>query len=605
MTLPSGILVEAEAFTNYGGWTLDSQFELEMGSPYLLAHGVGVPVSDATTTVAVPSSGDYVVWVRAKDWFPGHHPGRFQISLNNSRLSTIFGANDKDWKWENAGRVRLPKGGTGLALHDLTGFNGRCDAIFLTEDSGTPPEGGDKVARTWRKKQLGLPDMPANGGHFDVVVLGGGVVGSAAALASARLGERVALIHNRPLLGGNASVEIGIGPRGVKGPFIDELIQRSKSNGDLNARNLLEKEQNATLFMEYTIYNATTTGSNVVSSVDARDSVTGRELRFTAPVFIDCTGRAVFGQFADAETLYGQESIRQYGERMAQPEANELHHGHSLYFRTGDADTPVSFPEVPWALEVAKDFASLQGQSEKPGVDNGDGPSLMPPDVTTSLGWEVPASHFWEYGQYLDPYTNGEHIRDHLYCAVVGAFYNVKSSDPQKYANLTFEFLAFVAAQGEFRRYKGDHVLSETDIRQHKVFSDAVAKNEGAFCMHHPPNPDAKYDFRIKHWMYDERDDLPYDIPFRCLYSINIDNVLMAGKHISVTHVAGSNTKFMANGGQHAIATAAAAHLCNKHRTTPKRIGQDYLKELQVIAKAISEHNLYPRSSVSKPKSLL
>lgn len=95
-TNPTGILVEAEAFTHYGGWVLDSQFELEMGSPYLLAHGNGKPVADAKAVVTIAEEGEYNVWVRAKDWVPGHHPGRFQLVIDDAALGTEFDANDKD-----------------------------------------------------------------------------------------------------------------------------------------------------------------------------------------------------------------------------------------------------------------------------------------------------------------------------------------------------------------------------------------------------------------------------------------------------------------------------------------------------------------------------
>ena len=158
--------------------------------------------------------------------------------------------------------------------------------------------------------------------------------------------------------------------------------------------------------------------------------------------------------------------------------------------------------------------------------------------------------------------------------------------EPDTYANLEFDWVAFVPAQGEFRRYKGDYILTETDIRTHKQFPDAVVPNGGAFCLHYSGNK--KYDFRLKDWKWDERDGKNYDIPFRCLYSVNISNLMMAGKHLSVTHVAGSNTKFMGNGGQHAIATAAAAHLCNKYKTTPRGVYENHLSELQSIAASIT-----------------
>lgn len=118
------ILVEAGAFDNYGGWTMDSQFEFEMGSPYLLAHGNGIPVADATTIISIAEPGHYNIWVRAKDWVPGDHPGRFTLAVNETALDTEFGANDRDWNWQLGGRLHPPTGQAKLTIHDLTGSAG-------------------------------------------------------------------------------------------------------------------------------------------------------------------------------------------------------------------------------------------------------------------------------------------------------------------------------------------------------------------------------------------------------------------------------------------------------------------------------------------------
>lgn len=593
----SGVLVEAEEFHDYGGWVLDSQFELEMGSPYLLAHGNGKHVADATTTIEMPQAGEYNVWVRSKDWVPGHHPGSFNLLLNGSVLPTTLGANDQDWSWEYVGKTSLPPGRSKLALHDLTGFAGRCDAIFLSLNSTSPPNGSDATARSWRKRLRGLPDCPAPTKPFDLIVVGGGVPGIAATLAAARFGCHVALVHNRPVLGGNASVEIGLRPRGVNGPLVDEIYQRHPG-GDLHALQLLDAEPNVTIFLEHTEFDAVMQGSTILS-IDARHARTGRETRLSAPIFIDCSGKVALGLQVGAETLSGQESKAAYHEGLAPEHGDEMHHGNTVFFRTRMADSPVPFQPVPWATEVAKDFTDLRGQLTKPGFENGEGPLIGPPN--RGLGPNArrrmngPLTHYWEYGQWLDPYANAEHIRDHLLRAVYGTFSNVKTMEPEKYANLELEWVAFVAAQGEFKRYKGDHILTETDIRDHRPFRDAVVQHDGAFCLHYPSN--SKYDFRLKDWVWDERDRIPYDIPFRCLYSANIDNLMMAGKHISVTHIAGSNTKFMGNGAQHAIASAAAAHLCKKYETIPRGIYEDHMAELQALAATVTGVNCSQRES--------
>lgn len=539
----TGLLIEAEAFDDHGGWVMDSQFELVMGSPYLLAHGNGVPVKNATTIVSVAEAGEYNVWVRAKDWVPGHHPGRFQVHVNGVLLDREFGANDRDWNWEFGGKVELEKGEVKLALHDLTGFCGRCDAVLLTKEDGAPPEAVDDESHAWRRRLRGLPEQPTPAGTFDVVVVGGGFVGAVAALTVARLGTRVALVQDRPVLGGNASVEIGLSPRGEHGPLVKELMQRHP-NGDLVALQLLEAEKTAKVFLNHTVYDAVTSGSKIVS-VDARESRTGREIRLSAPTFIDCSGKAIFGEHSGAETLFGQESRSDYGESLAPVKGDSMHHGNTVFFRTAEADHPVPFPSVPWATEVSKDYADLGGQLITPGFENGPGPKVFPPDYTPDPTvhprMRRSMTHYWEYGQWLDPYVQAEHIRDHLLQAIYGTFSNVKNLEPDKWASLYLDWVAFVPGQGEFRRYKGAHILTEGDVRSHRPFKDAVVKNGAAFCLHYGGHK--KYDFRLTDWIWDERDGKPFDIPFRCLYSSNVGNLMMAGKHISVTHVAGSCSK--------------------------------------------------------------
>ena len=137
------VLVEAESFAEHGGWSLDTQFIREMWSPYLLAHGLGRPVADATTTVTFPTAGTYRVFVRTKDWVARWQaagtPGRFQVLVNGTPLPTTFGTEGAMWGWQDGGTVHVAAGMATIALHDLTGFDGRCDCIAFTTDDTPPP----------------------------------------------------------------------------------------------------------------------------------------------------------------------------------------------------------------------------------------------------------------------------------------------------------------------------------------------------------------------------------------------------------------------------------------------------------------------------------
>ena len=155
------ILVEAEGFSVHGGWVVDPQFMDIMGSPYLLAHGLGRPVADATTEADFPTAGNYRVWVRTKDWVAewkgASTPGRFQVLVNGRALETTFGTEGAQWHWQDGGAVALSAGKVALALHDLTGFEGRCDAILFARDPKFVPPNAEPALTAMRRKCLGLP----------------------------------------------------------------------------------------------------------------------------------------------------------------------------------------------------------------------------------------------------------------------------------------------------------------------------------------------------------------------------------------------------------------------------------------------------------------
>ncbi|HQX52154.1 MAG TPA: FAD-dependent oxidoreductase, partial [Planctomycetaceae bacterium] len=207
------VLLEAESFTEPGGWSLDTQFIREMGSPYMLAHGLGRPVADATTEVEFKETGTYRVFVRTKDWVARWkaegQPGRFEVLINGVPLKETFGTKGAAWAWQDGGTVEITQKSVTLSLHDLTGFDGRCDAIFFTNTDSVPPNDAQPLS-DWRREQLGLKAEPTKREGYDLVVVGGGYSGMGAAISAARMGCKVALIQDRPVLGGHGSSEVRV-----------------------------------------------------------------------------------------------------------------------------------------------------------------------------------------------------------------------------------------------------------------------------------------------------------------------------------------------------------------------------------------------------------
>lgn len=572
------VLVEAEGFASRGGWDLDPQFMDLMGSPYLLAHGLGKPVANAKTQVAFPETGTYRVWVRTRDWVPSHHPGRFKVIVDGTELAGTFGTQGEGWIWQDGGTVQIQGKQAAIELKDLTGFDGRCDALFFTTDpASVPPGKPDAQMAAWRRKRLGLPETPPSAGTFDLVVIGGGIAGCCAALTAARLGLEVAVVQDRPVLGGNASSEIQISPYGPGRPPVDEVCR------EIARPRPFASEKNLKLFLGWHAYGVQKQ-DNRIASVEARNTGTNKELRFEAPVFIDSTGDGWIGFWAGAEFRMGREGYEESHEALAPNKPDNRHHGCTVRFSVQFSRKPPVFPDVPWATEVSKDY-----------LDVINGPV-----------------HFWEFGQTLDTTQDLEEIRDHLFRAIYGAFATFSARN----ANFELAWVGHIAARGESRRLLGEYLLTENDIESCRVFPDTVATClQDFFCLHYT-NP--RYEFRTggprPAWETEGRARGPAPgptsrasepppriagsipagkcgtIPFRCLYSRNIVNLMMAGRCVSATHVAYSSIKVMRIGGQMGVATGAAAFLCKKHRTAPRAVGQDHIEELQDIVFARSRY---------------
>lgn len=558
-----GVLVEAESFSDYGGWSLDTQFIQIMGSSYLLAHGLGEPVKDATTTVKLPEAGTYKIFVRTKDWVahwnaPGQ-PGRFQLLVNGKPLETTFGAEGTEWHWQAGGTVQLPAGQVPLALHDLTGFDGRCDAIFFTKDlSAAPPEASAPLA-AWRKQMLSLPDKPLDGGHFDLVVVGGGYAGVASAISAARMGCKVALIQDRPVLGGNGSSEVRVWSQGSTtlgeypriGQIVEEFADDAKSSpgnaeefGDAKKEAIVRAEKNISLYLNHEAFAAEAKGNRILS-VTARDTRTNVEARFIAPLFVDSTGHGTIGALAGADF-----DMLERG-----------HMGMSNMWKWEDTGKPQTFPQTPWALPLTmKDF---------PYPRRGD------------------AEWFWEGGFFKDPINDLEYIRDWNLRAAYGAFNAMKNGDGKdKHVSARLVWLAYIGGNRESRRLMGDVVLTRDDIFAKKDFPDACVPTTWDIDLHEPKEQYAKKfpdDPFISKAIFDSRVDkrAGYPVPYRCFYSRNIDNLFMAGRDISVDHGALGTVRVMRTCGMEGEVVGKAASICTEYNCSPRAVYQYHLDELK------------------------
>jgi hypothetical protein len=568
-TLPvraATVLVEAESFEQVGGWTLDTQFIREMGSPYLLAHGLGTPVADATTTVTIPEAGTWHVWVRTKDWVarwkaPGA-PGRFEVLIDGEKLDKTFGTEGAQWGWQAGGTVKLPKGNISLALHDLAGFDGRCDCIAFTT-SPEPPPNDSAILPGWRREALGLAAEPEVKGPYDLVVIGGGYSGMGAAISAARMGLKVALVQDRPVLGGNGSSEIRVWAMGdIKrgkyphiGEIVEEFADRAKKSpgtyeefGDAKKEQIVRAEPNIDLFLNTHAF-AVNREENRIVSVTALDTRTSRELEFTGTFFCDATGHATIGHLAGAETVMEPKG------RM----------GMSNMWAWANKDAPQTFPETPWALPLKMaDFPyprDFHGQ------------------------W------FWESGFDKDPLGDAEGIRDWNLRAVFGAWNAMKNGDgAKKHPNAVLTWVAAIGGPRESRRILGDVVLTQDDIVSKKDFPDGCVPTTWSIDLHYPKEEFAKKfadNPFISKAVHERRIDrtVGYPVPYRCFYSKDIDNLFMAGRCISVTHEALGTVRVMKTCGMMGEVVGKAASVAVKHGSTPRGVYENHWPELDELLK--------------------
>lgn len=581
------VLIEAESFGQKGGWSVDQQFMDQMGSSYLIAHGMGTPVADAATEIRIPASGVYHVYVRtynwtSSPWHPGKGPGGFLLRIGNKRLKTVLGTEGTSWRWQYAGKVSMEAGITQLGLHDLTGFDGRCDAIFLTmEKAVVLPENLDEL-RAFRRKMSALPATTPAAGRYDLVVVGAGIAGMSAAVSAARSGCKVALINDRPVVGGNNSSEVRVhlggnleigkykelgGLQKEFGPERGGNAQPSDVYEDAKKMEWLLAEKNVDLFVNYRAVGVEKEKDRI-TAVIVRHIETGRELSFAAPLFCDCTGDGTVGYLAGADFRMGREGREEFGESRAPEQPDELTMGASVQWYSTQTDAPVAFPEFDYGVTFD------EGACEK----------------------SVMGEWTWETGMNKHQIDDLEQIRDYGMLVIYAnwSFLKNRLKDNAPFRNRKLEWVAYIAGKRESRRLLGDYILKEDDLTKHVFHEDASFTTSWSIDLHSPDPQNSKH-FPGREFKAVTEHTLiyPYEVPYRCLYSRNVRNLFMAGRNISVTHVALGSVRVMRTTGMMGEVVGMAAALCTKHDVCPRDIYLHHLPQLkQMMRRGVNRKGL-------------
>ncbi|WP_339292102.1 FAD-dependent oxidoreductase [Paenibacillus sp. FSL W8-0187] len=411
----------------------------------------------------------------------------------------------------------------------------------------------------------------------DITVIGGGLAGVCAAVAAARLGQKVALVQNRPVLGGNSSSEVRVWVCGATAHGINRYARETGIMGEMFVENqyrnpdgnpylwdlivleTVRAEPNITLFLNTDVHEVEADGDS-----DARQirSVTGwmmgseRRIRFESPVFLDCTGDGLVGFLAGAKYRIGREARSEYGEEWAPETADDVTLGSTLLFYTKDAGHPVKFVPPVFAKDITQTPIPI-----KRVIRSGDS-----------------GCHYWwiEWGGELDTVHDNERIRDELWSVIYGIWDYIKNSGKFDAVNMTLEWVGAQPGKREYRRFVGDYVLTQNDIMAQEPFEDRVAFGGWSIDLH-PPQGMYAEESGSKHMHADGN----YHIPYRSLYSANVTNLLFAGRNISATHVAFGTTRVMATCAVLGEAAGTAAALCVQHGITPRELSRSRSGELQ------------------------
>ena len=405
----------------------------------------------------------------------------------------------------------------------------------------------------------------------DFCVVGGGLAGMCAAIAAARHGLKVVLMQERPVLGGNASSEIRMWIRGAEGEdvretgIVEELaLENSYRNPNMNFSvwdsvlyGKVMQEENITLLLNCSCMDAGMEGARI-ASVTGWQMTTQRFYTVSAALFADCSGDSILAPLTGAKYRVGREAQEEFGEDIA-PETGDLcTMGMSCLIQARQTPVPVSYTAPSWADHYTRE----------------DFPYRM--DFSSPEAWAE--DNFWwmELGGKQDSIHDTEKLREELLKMAYGVWDFIKNSGEVKADNWELDWVGFLPGKRESRRYVGAYILNQNDVRAAGPFEDVVAYGGWTMDDHDPGGFLSEGAPNIFH-----EAPSPYGIPYRCLYSCNVENLMFAGRNISATHVANASTRVMATCGLLGQAVGTAAAIAVKEKLLPRELYPTHIHRLQ------------------------
>lgn len=414
----------------------------------------------------------------------------------------------------------------------------------------------------------------------DLMVIGGGIAGCCAAVAASRLGLNVALVNNRPVLGGNGSSEVGllIGsadrdfPHAREGGVAEEInllnrfynheVQWRNSISDATLEHLV-LDAGVRLFLNVHVDSVDVSDSAAIEAVAGSQQGTERRFTFESDYYVDSTGDGTIAALSEAPWRSGSEAKSEFNEPHAPEEPTTTTMGSTLMFRIKDLGRPVPFIRPPWAYEYKS-----------------------PDDLPVKIRGHLEYPQLWiEFGAHLDTIGQNDEIRTELQKILFGVWDHIKNHGDYNAENMVLSWAASVPGKRESRRIEGNHILTENDVVTGTTFDDAVAYGGWPIDVHN-----AEGFYAREKWTDYLHLAKPYQIPLRCYYSRSIHNLFMAGRAISTTHIAHGTTRLMGTCGAGGQAVGTAAFVCMKHGLTAHELDPTMIQELQQILLKYDAH---------------
>lgn len=429
--------------------------------------------------------------------------------------------------------------------------------------------------------------------RYELVVGGGGLAGVCGAIAGKRMGLSTCIIQDRPVFGGNASSEIRVNISGagnmniwaretgiISEIFLEERkrnIERHLSTWNNNILDIVLYEflrnEGVDIYLNTSIRKSIMKKDDkeMIDGVYCVQIGTEKEFVVYGDFFLDATGDGVIGFTAGAEYRIGREGKDEFKEELAPEKPDMGIMGNSLLFLVKDTGKPVGFTPPSWAVRFEKDDIALKKRPHK----------------------TLPGYWWIEIGYPFDTISDNEEIKHNLVAHLLGVWDHMKNAEDHGFGNFVLVWMGMLPGKRESRRLMGDYILKEQDIKKRKTFEDAVAYGGWFIDLHTPggilakeqvPEPTCTPDLEEHLTEFDRRHVYIYQIPYRCLYSKNIKNLLFAGRNISVSHVALGSTRVMGTCAILGQAAGTSVYLCKKYHCLPRDVYvKGYYKELQQI----------------------